>query len=713
MGPAGTARPTLPGRCGASAQGPRIDRRPRQAGGVSRAVGRLVAGMAIGMAVPASAADLQLRLDPAAPAVGQPLRFEAQIAGASGFGLGGLQPRGWLLPREGPGACAAPPAGSGARPVDGRWLLTLQADHTLAAIDLQRRWAGSHIAWLARLPEAPSAWHLDRERSQALVALPDAGELRWISLAHGREQARLRSGLGRPSALVDAAEAGGWWVLDAAGPRLIWLGARSPADPSATPDGTSHEAGRPPAPPPPPSASASASASPASIAPAWPALALDGLPQVLHWVPERRELWVASGTRLQVVGPGARLRREWRLASPARALAHSALAGALYVARGDGAAAAGEIEAFDLDEAPAGPAARSGRAIREAVPAAAPAVPAAPPRASTPVARAAERLLASRDGRWLIALDEDDGVVTVIDAATHRPRHVLRLHAGIADARLSAGYLYLRERERAYTSLVRLASLAEREPHVFAVPTGTRGGPGALAPLGDDGMAVVDADEGVAYLYMESGMADGHGAMRSPTEMLNPYEALRLRVGRVVGVDSWERGFVEQQPGRFSAGGPPAEPGAWRLVVREARSDSIACLDFDVAGPRVPRAPGVAGRAPPWRLSVESAQLDAGAVDGATEGAAAAGWRLHLLDGRGAVLPARAAPQRLALRVYRTGHNAQRELKLARADDGAYLLPLAALQGLAPSTAGAVELQLVPLGTGFDGARPLSLEWRR
>lgn len=631
---------------------------PRRATALrARAAAWGVAAALLAAAAPcAQAAGLALAVDPPAPQAGQPLRLSARFVGDGGFALGGMQPRGWLLPREGRPACAVPPVAAGARPVEGRLLITEQDDHTLAAVDLQRNLASSNIAWLARLPEAPAAWVLDAAGAQAVVALPAAGELRWLSLATGGELARLDRGLGEPSRLLLAPEAGGLWAFDRQGSRLLWIESGP-----GVPEGAGPQAVSPAA------AQATARAAPASARPAVPrVLGLDAAPDALLWLPGPRLLAVATGRTLRLVAPGAQAVRELRLPAPARTLAVSALAGALYVAR------AGEprVDAIDLDSGVL--------------------------RASAPLLRTASRLLASPDGRWLFGIADDEGVVSVIDTATHRPRHALQIHAGIADARLSAGMLYLRERRRAFTSLLRLDSLGGREPRVIAVPAGTaEAAPGRLAPLGGDGMAMLNADEGVAYLYMESGMADGHGPMRSPTEMVNPYEAVRLRAGRVVAMEVHERGFGEARPGHFEATARVADGGAWRLVVREARNDLLACLDFDVAGPpRAQAAPAAVG----WRLVAAQARPR---VDG--DGPPAV-WPLRLVDAHGEALAA--GPDRLALLLYAPGRNWQRRVELARSADGQYRLPRAGLAGLDGE-----RLNLLPLGRRFDGARPLTLEW--
>lgn len=196
----------------------------------------------------------------------------------------------------------------------------------------------------------------------------------------------------------------------------------------------------------------------------------------------------------------------------------------------------------------------------------------------------AESLLLALDERWLFAFDKPNGFVMAIDVASRRLSRILQINAGIGSAAFSENYLYLREARAPYASLLRLASLDEALEHVIRIPVGIAPSHGGMARLGGDGMAFLSPDERIAYLYMESGMSDNHGTMRSPTEMLAPYAAVPLRGARPVALLAHETGLRMNGAGRYSVQFSVPSGGRWRLVARAAEYDETSCVDFVVSG---------------------------------------------------------------------------------------------------------------------------------
>lgn len=290
---------------------------------------------------------------------------------------------------------------------------------------------------------------------------------------------------------------------------------------------------------------------------------------------------------------------------------------------------------------------------------------------------AAKGLLLAPDERWLFALDGAGGFVMVIDVARRRLSRILQINAGIGAAAFSDNYLYLREARAPYASLLRLASLDTAREHVARIPVGLAPSSDTMARLGGDGMAFLNAAERTAYLYMESGMADNHGTMRSPTEMLAPYAAVPLRGGRPTALLAYDRGLRETGAGQYAASFSVPRPGIWQLVARASDDEAVACARFVV--------PGAPERDAPHAFVLASADGNSSAI------------LLKGPDGR----PAASGPARFELLALRPGRNWQMALSAIREQDGHYRLSLP-IPGDDPVT-------LVPLGpSGITG----TLEWK-
>ena len=258
----------------------------------------------------------------------------------------------------------------------------------------------------------------------------------------------------------------------------------------------------------------------------------------------------------------------------------------------------------------------------------------------------ADSIVVSPDGRWLFALTPSQGLVQVVDLALGRQTRALVIHAGFTHTAFTDDYLYLREAERAYTSMIRLTSLAEGSEHLLAIPVGALPSDDPMAPIGADGMAFLNSAENAVYLYMESGMSDGHGTMRSPTEMLAPYDVVRIRGSHPVDIGVYDRSLREVRPGQFRTSISPPHGGHWRLVVRDRKSEQVSCLDFEVAGP------------PPLQQRRASIEL-VGVGDSEAAFAVAGADPADL-------------PPRLAMLAIVPGTNWQRRVIAARVGDGSY-----------------------------------------
>lgn len=274
-----------------------------------------------------------------------------------------------------------------------------------------------------------------------------------------------------------------------------------------------------------------------------------------------------------------------------------------------------------------------------------PSDPGAPPRIFE-LEEPAQEIMVSPDGRWLMALSPAKGLVQVVDLALGRQTRAIVIHAGFGRAAFTDSYLYLREQDRAFVSLVQLASLARPQVHVVAIPVGLSPSTDAMAPVGNNGMAFLHAADRAVYLYMESGMSDTHGAMRSPTEMLAPYDVVRLRGSTPVDLAIHDQSLRQLGPGRFAGTISPAHGGPWRLVASDRQSRQVSCLDFQVEGPGPPKAPDTK-----WQLVALS-------DDPA---------RFRLVGPSPAALPAR-----LDLLAMVPGSNWQRRVTAVREKDDAY-----------------------------------------
>jgi len=202
----------------------------------------------------------------------------------------------------------------------------------------------------------------------------------------------------------------------------------------------------------------------------------------------------------------------------------------------------------------------------------------------------ADKLTLSPDERWLFALNGKRGTVQIVDIATRKLSRILEMHGGIGAISFSKDYLYMRERNAPFANMLRLSSLDDVKEHVFRIPVGLQPSSDALVPLGNDGMAFLNGAEQVVYLYMESGMADNHGNMRSPTEMLAPYAAVKIRGGKPVDMLVNDIGLRSISAGNYAGTIRPPYGGRWRIVARTARSGEIVCHDFNVNGAPARRA---------------------------------------------------------------------------------------------------------------------------
>jgi hypothetical protein len=268
-----------------------------------------------------------------------------------------------------------------------------------------------------------------------------------------------------------------------------------------------------------------------------------------------------------------------------------------------------------------------------------------------PLKAPASGLLLSPDQRWLFAIDGKTGLVQVVQVASKRLNRLLQMKNPIAVAAFSDDYLYLREAGTNDVRQFRLSSLDERQEHANSLRIGNVPSADAMVPLGSDGMAFLSSAERLIYLYMESGMSDRHGTMRSPSENFGAYASIRLRGSQPIDLRAHDAGLVQLGTGKYSGLFSVPGGGRWRLIARDAVDGAVACHDFDVAG----AGPGMKARAP--TLALIPGRNDAVGL---------------MRDGEGLVAD---SPAELELLAIEPGSNWQMAIKVLRQKDGSYRLP--------------------------------------
>ena len=199
-----------------------------------------------------------------------------------------------------------------------------------------------------------------------------------------------------------------------------------------------------------------------------------------------------------------------------------------------------------------------------------------------------DQLLLTADGDWLAGLNNRDGSLVLIDAASLRPVHVLQFDGKPNQMQASDDYLYLLENGTGYVSIVHLPSLtAEQSPGVLRIPIGpaAAGGvdekhvgesgsssPGAIAPLIEGGGAIIASpSDRSLYLYMETGMQAPANAFKSWT---SPPKAVALL----------DRQPKEHRANLYETAYRPKGPGAFELVFFLPNPKVVRCMDVTVEG---------------------------------------------------------------------------------------------------------------------------------
>jgi hypothetical protein len=197
------------------------------------------------------------------------------------------------------------------------------------------------------------------------------------------------------------------------------------------------------------------------------------------------------------------------------------------------------------------------------------------------LAAPAQRLLTSEDGRWLFALDNAGGTVSVMDWAQLQLRHAL-VFPGLPDQMaVSEDYLYLRETKAPRIALVHIPSLERvTEPGVLDVALGSKGPEHglwdsrlpAIAPLPEGGgtLIVGEADR-TLFLYMETGMQA-------------PSNAFRIWASPPRAVAVHDRPLTETRPGVYQTALRFPYAGRYELLLHLAQPPFTACQTFDVEG---------------------------------------------------------------------------------------------------------------------------------
>lgn len=294
---------------------------------------------------------------------------------------------------------------------------------------------------------------------------------------------------------------------------------------------------------------------------------------------------------------------------------------------------------------------------------------------------AASVLLLSPDQRWLFALDGPSGLVQIAEVASKRLTRLLQLKNAIAVAAFSFDYLYLREAGTNDVRQFRLSSLAERQEHANSLRIGNIPSPDAMVPLGNDGMAFLSSAERLIYLYMESGMSDSHGNMRSPSENFGAYASVRLRGSHPIDLRAHDAGLVQLGTGKYSGRFTVPGAGRWRLIARDSVDGAVACHDFEVAGSET---------------ATQSRTLALALVPGR-------GDAVRLINGKNDMVVD--GPANLELLAIAPGSNWQMPVTARREADGSYRLPAMA-QGRLPFMLFPVPQENVTGSVTIDGEAP-------
>ena len=200
-----------------------------------------------------------------------------------------------------------------------------------------------------------------------------------------------------------------------------------------------------------------------------------------------------------------------------------------------------------------------------------------------------DQLLLTVDGDWLAGLNDEDGSLVLIDAASLRPVHVLRFDGRPNQMQASADYLYLLENGTGYASLVHLPSLsAEQSPGVLRIPIGPPAAagsvdkgevrwsdgstPSAIAPLVEGGGAVIaSAVDKSLYLYMETGM-------QAPANAFKSWTAAPKAVALL------DRRPTENRAGHYQTAYRPKAAGAFELVFYLPVPKTVRCFEIAIQG---------------------------------------------------------------------------------------------------------------------------------
>jgi YVTN family beta-propeller protein len=449
---------------------------------------------------------------------------------SSGQPLRGLRPAAWIDNR----GVLAHPGGReascrervgaylkgnvGSRPLidlNGHYLLVLNRDPTISVIDPIVGISGrTNLFTNILLPQPGADWTEHRQRRRLLVTLPRANQVALIDsetfkinalLNTGREPVRVVSQQSGPLAFTGNNGDATVSVLD--------LASGKPLTTIAVGKGH-HE---------------------------------------LQLVESANRLFVSNRTdqTLSVIDTTAlNVLRTLPLSGTPSALAHSAVAEAVYIAAGR----EGRVLAFN---------ARSGEAGVQA-------------HLGSPV----DGLYATPDGRTLLALATDNRQLFVLDAADLSIRHRITLPGAPFQIAFTGEYAHIRMYDTERVTLLPLSAINASSAPVLGGYTAGTGAPrresvAVMAPTlaaTPDGMAavVVNPADGQLHYYME-GMNATAGSFRNYG---HPPQAVRVT----------ERALAERAPGTYVAQLRLPAAGTLSLALRLEQPRLAECFDFEVSG---------------------------------------------------------------------------------------------------------------------------------